>query len=227
MRQFILLFVLAAIPILAQLDTGTLSVTIRDKSSGEVVPAMICITSLADNTWRVPPDGRLPAGYVTNPNFILGRLKGPDWVMGAEKKWSPGDPGPVVLMAGKFADDPTEGKVPYMQSKRKRNLWYDGKPAIPFWKEPAAYFVSKPFTITLPPGKWRLAVMRGIEYTPVSEEFTVTPARNWSVTSNWYAGWRWRSRAGTPAICTSTPRAARRSRRTSSSPPGRRRWKSI
>jgi hypothetical protein len=59
----------------------------------------------------------------------------------------------------------------------KRNLWYDGLPAIPFWKEPAEYFVSKPFTITLPPGKWRLAVMRGIEYLPVFEEFMVTPGQ--------------------------------------------------
>ena len=46
-----------------QSDTGTLRVAIRDKASGEVVPAMICITSLADKTWRVPPDGRTPATF--------------------------------------------------------------------------------------------------------------------------------------------------------------------
>jgi hypothetical protein len=163
-----LLFGLAAHPVSGQSDVGTLQVEIHDQQSGAIVPAMICITSLADNTWRVPPDGRTPAGYVTNPDIIEGRLKGPEYVAGTQKKWSPGDPGPAVLMNGDFKDDIT---VP--GPKRKRNPWYAGKPAVPFWKDPAAYFVSKPFTITLPPGKWRLSVMRGVEYLPVFEEFAV------------------------------------------------------
>jgi hypothetical protein len=172
-----LVFGLAPFSMPGQSDIGTLRVAIRDKASGEVVPAMICITSLADNTWRVPPDGRVPAGYVTNQDIILGRLKGIEYVAGTQKKWFPGDPGPAVLMAGDFKEDPADAKLPYVKQKRKRNLWYEGKPAVPFWKEPAAYFVSKPFNITLPPGKWRLSVMRGIEYRPVSEEFTVTPGQ--------------------------------------------------
>lgn len=163
-----LLFGLAAHPVFAQADVGTLRVSIRDKVSGAVVPAMICITSPTDNTWRTPPDGRLPAGFVTNPDIIEGRLKGIEYIAGTQKKWFPGDPGPAVLMTGDFPDDLT---APWV--KKKRNPWYDGKPAIPFWKEPAAYFVSEPFTIMLPPGTWRLAVMRGIEYLPVSEEFTI------------------------------------------------------
>jgi len=134
---------------------------------------MICITSLADNTWRVPPDGRTPAGYVTNRDIIEGRLKGMEFVAGTQKKWFPGDPGPAVLMNGDFKDDIT---VP--ATERKRNPWYAGKPAVPFWKDPAAYFVSKPFTITLPPGKWRLSVMRGVEYRPVFEEFAVAAGEN-------------------------------------------------
>jgi hypothetical protein len=163
-----LLLGLALHPAFAQTDVGTLQVAIRDQQSGEIVPAMICITSLADNTWRTPPDGRTPADFVTNPDIIQGRLKGNEYVAGTRKKWFPGDPGPAVLMNGDFKEDLT---LPF--GKQKRNPWYDGKPAVPFWKDPAAYFVSQPFTITLPPGKWRLAVMRGIEYLPVSEEFTV------------------------------------------------------
>ena len=167
------LFSLAIHPVFAQTDVGTLRAAIRDAQDGEIVPAMICITSPADNTWRTPPDGRDPAGYVTNQDIILGRMKGIEYVAGKQKKWFPGDPGPPVLMAGDFQEDPADAKLPYLEQKRKRNPWYDGKPAVPFWKEPAAYFVSRPFTITLPPGKWRLAVMRGIEYLPVAEELTI------------------------------------------------------
>lgn len=164
-----LLFGIASHSVLGQSDVGTLRVKIRDQASGQIVPAMICITSLADNTWRVPPDGRMPAGYVTNRDIIDGRAIGIDYVMGTKRKWSPGDPGPAVLMNGDFKDDITTPAA-----ERKRNPWYAGKPAVPFWKDPAAYFVSEPFSITLPPGKWRLFVMRGIEFLPVSEEFTIT-----------------------------------------------------
>ena len=146
----------------AQTDTGTLKVAIRDKATGQVTPAMICITSLADNSWREPPDGRVKATFKRNLDIIAGRWKSVEYIAGADKKWFPGDHGPSLVMNGTFPDNIT------------RDLWYFGGPAIPFWKEPAAYFVSKPFTIVLPPGKWRLAVMRGFEYVPVYSEFTVT-----------------------------------------------------
>jgi catechol 2,3-dioxygenase-like lactoylglutathione lyase family enzyme len=154
------LFSLAPFSIQGQSDVGTLRVSIREKSTREVVPAMICITSLADNTWRVPPDGTKPAGFLRNVDFIAARWLSVEHV-GGDRKWFPGEPGPPLVMNGKFPDNIT------------RDLWYNGGPAIPFWKEPAAYFVSQPFSITLPPGKWRLAVMRGFEYTPVYEEFTI------------------------------------------------------
>ena len=160
-----LLFGLAPCSILGQSDVGTLRVAIREKAGGQVVPAVICITSLADNTWRVPPDGRAPAPFLRNVDFIAARWKSIEYVGGDKKKWFPGDPGPALIMNGTFPDNAT------------RDLWYFGGPAIPFWKEPAAYFVSQPFTITLPPGKWRLAVMRGFEYTPVYEEFAITPGQ--------------------------------------------------
>ena len=37
---------------------GTLRVEIRDSGTKEIVPAMVCVTSLADHKWRTPPDGR-------------------------------------------------------------------------------------------------------------------------------------------------------------------------
>jgi hypothetical protein len=89
------------------------------------------------------------------------------------KKWFPGDPGPGVLMPGDFKDDKT---VP--ATERMRNPWYEGKPAVPFWKDPATYFVSKPFTITLPPRNWRLSVMRGVKYRPAFEEIAVAAGQN-------------------------------------------------
>src|ERR1700693_1540262 len=120
---------------LGQSDVGTLRVTIRDKASGQVTPAIICITSLADNTFRVPPDGRTPAKFMRNVDLIQARWKSVEYIAGPDKKWFPGDPGPALVMNGTFKDNPT------------RDLWYYGGPAIPFWKEPAAYFVSDPFSI--------------------------------------------------------------------------------
>jgi catechol 2,3-dioxygenase-like lactoylglutathione lyase family enzyme len=157
-----LLFGLAPLSVIGQSDVGTLHVSIRDKVSGQVVPAIVCITSLADNTFRVPPDGRMPAKFQRNVDLIEARWKSIEYIAGPDKKWFPGDPGPVLIMNGTFKDNIT------------RDLWYYGGPAIPFWKEPAAYFVSEPFNITLPPGKWRLAVMRGFEYLPVYEDLTIT-----------------------------------------------------
>lgn len=150
---------------LGQSTSGTLHVSIRDKASGEVIPAIVCITSLADNTYRVPPDGLTPAKFQRNVDLIQARWKSIEYIAGPDKKWFPGDPGPVLIMNGTFKDNPT------------RDLWYYGGPAIPLWKEPAAYFVSRPFDITLPPGRWRISVMRGFEYTPVTEEFTVSPGQ--------------------------------------------------
>src|SRR5215469_12349542 len=109
-----LLFNLAPRSILGQSDTGTLRVTIRDKASGQVTPAMVCITSLADKTWRVPPDGRTPAPFLRNLDFIAARWKSIEYIAGDKKKWFQGDPGPPLIMHGTFPDNPT------------RDLWYDG-----------------------------------------------------------------------------------------------------
>lgn len=138
--------------------TGTLQVEIRDGATKEIVPAMVCITSLADHEWRKPPDGRSIPPYTTVQDFYEGL-----------PSWKPGDTGPVRLTAGGY-----DSEAP-LAANDTRSFVYGGKSAYPFWQEPAAYFVSKPFSILLPAGKWRLAVARGIEYRPVFEEFDIAP----------------------------------------------------
>jgi hypothetical protein len=154
---------------------GTLSVEIRDQATGRVVPAMVSITSLADGKWRTPPDGRTVPRYTTTRDFYT------------PGEWKPGDIGPVRLTNGEYKDNDVRSYV------------YEGGPCYPFWKEPAAYFVSKPFSITLPAGKWRLGIMRGIEYYTVFEEFALAPGqrkerritlRRWveMAKQGWYSG---------------------------------------
>jgi hypothetical protein len=144
--SFILLAGWASYSTLGQSGSGTVHVEIEDK-----LPAMVCITSLADNTFRTPPDGQKAAPFSTVAGFH------------AILPWKPGDIGPVRVTAGEYNDNLT------------RMAHYEGRPAYPFWSEPAAYFVSRPFSITLPTGKWRLGVYRGIEFLPVFEEFAIAP----------------------------------------------------
>ena len=144
-------FAWALYAILGQSGTGTLHVEIREKATGRITPAMVCITSLADGKWRTPPDGSVVPAYSTTREFYTP----PDW--------KPGDIGPVRLTSGDYKDNDTRSSI------------YEGRSAYPFWQEPAAYFVSQPFSITLPAGKWRLAVSRGIETLPVFEEFQIAP----------------------------------------------------
>ncbi len=166
---------LAFASLAARTDDGTLNVEIRDHASGRVTPAMVCITSLQDNKWRTPPDGRVVPPYTRVPDFM------------DPQEWKPGDIGPVRLTVGDWRDNNT------------RSFLYGEKSGYPFWQEPAAYFVSQPFSIRLPAGRWRLAVMRGIEYLPVFEEFEIEPGevrnrridlRRWEnmARRGWYSG---------------------------------------
>jgi len=147
----ITVFALALYAIYGQSGTGTLRVEIRDHASGAITPAMVCIQSLADGKWRTPPDGTRIPPYTTTREFY------------SPPEWKPGEIGPVRLTNGEYNDNDT------------RSIIYEGHSAYPFWREPAAYFVSQPFSITLPAGKWRLAVERGIETLPVFEEFQIEP----------------------------------------------------
>jgi len=161
-----------------QSGEGTLSVEIRDKASGKVVPAMVCISSKADGSWRTPPDGR-----VSPPASTLRTFYEPP-------EWKSGDIGPVR---------PTRGGADRSDKRVWRVNVYEGATDYAFWQEPAVYFVSKPFSITLPAGQWRLAVEHGIEYLPVFEDFEIAPGetRNRKVVlarwvdmpkEGWYSG---------------------------------------
>jgi hypothetical protein len=134
----------------AETAVGTLQVEILDDATKKNTPAMVCITSLADRKWRTPPDGRTSPPFTTNKDFYEGLYS-----------WKPGDIGPVRVTNGFYPGNDT------------RSIIYAEKSAYPYWQEPATYFVSKPFSITLPVGKWRLAVARGIEFNPVFEEFEI------------------------------------------------------
>ena len=115
---------------------ATLSVEILDG------PAMVSVTSLEDHKWRVPPDGSVVPPYTRVRDFY------------EPKPWKPGQIGWVRLTTAEPFD--AQGRSPT----------YEGLISYPYWKEPVSYFVSEPFSIALPAGKWRLAVARGIEYEP-------------------------------------------------------------
>jgi hypothetical protein len=122
---------------------ATLSVEILDG------PAMVCITSLEDHKWRVPPDGSAVPPYTKVRDFY------------EPKPWKPGQIGWVRLTT---ADPP---------DAQGRSLTYEGLISYPYWKEPVSYFVAEPFSIALPAGAWRLAVARGIEYEPAYEDLSL------------------------------------------------------
>ena len=188
-------------------QTGTLSVTIKDKATGETVPAMVCITSTADGTWRVPPDGTIVSPTpVTGPQQIEGWAAGPG-------EWKPDQPGPVRIVK----NSPIPGVTMEMRQGGSY-VAYALAPALPYWEEPVAYFVPKPFTITLPPGKWRLAVGRmARSFCPVFQEITISAGQKVQAQCPiWCAGWTCRSRAGTPAIPSFTTGATSRGVTTSS-----------
>lgn len=128
---------------------GSLSVEIRDGAAGEIVPAMVCVTSLEDHKWRTPPDGSVVPPYSKVREFY------------DPKPWTPGQIGPVRLTTA----EPRDGQA--------RVMMYDGQTSYPYWHEPAAYFVAQPFSIRLPAGKWRLAVAHGVEFVPYAEEFEI------------------------------------------------------
>jgi hypothetical protein len=128
---------------------GTLRVEIREKATGALTPALVCITSLADGKWRTPPDGRVVSGYTTVRDFYR------------PFPWKPGEIGPVRLTNGEYNNNDARSSI------------YEKLSAYPYWREPAAYFVPAPFTITLAAGRWRLAVAKGTEFLPVTEEFEI------------------------------------------------------
>jgi hypothetical protein len=128
---------------------GTTTVHFRliDGATGRTTPAMCCITG-SDSEVRVPPDGRVTTQPSRVPVFVEGIR------YSADRNWI----GPIRKTMGKGDND-------------DRAWVYEMRPSIPYWREPVMFQVSGDFTIDLPPGRWRVAVQRGMEYVPVVEEF--------------------------------------------------------
>ena len=134
---------------LTRLSAATVHVRLIDTETSQPTPAMVCILD-ADGDVRLPPDGRTLTSPSSTRDFYSGVDFNPDpnWI------------GPVRKMQGKGDNN-------------DRSYVYELLPSIPYWNEPVAYQTSGDFTIELPPGAWRIAADRGLEYIPVVHEFVV------------------------------------------------------
>ncbi len=137
----------------AEAAVTRLHIRMKDASTGALVPAMVCITG-SDGRVRLPPDGRVLAGVSTPEDFMLGVAfqSDPRWI------------GPVRDMGPRRQADDLGTLI-------------DLPPPLPYWKEPVEYQTPGEFSITLPEGRWRIAVDHGMEYVPVVEEITLRGER--------------------------------------------------
>ena len=132
-------------------DGHLVHIRVVDAATDQITPVMACITSVDDGQVRLPPNGNVPDSVSHTSDFYRGITfhKGRNWI------------GPVRKMNGLGDND-------------DRSFVYDSLPSIPHWAEPVAYQTSGDFSITLPPGTWRISLEHGNEYIPVKEEFTIT-----------------------------------------------------
>jgi len=146
----ILIIIMMVSPI--QIIAGTTNVNFRiiDTNTGETTPVMICITD-AGGSVHLPPDGRVPDGVSTTQDYFTGIDFSKD------KNWI----GPVRKMNGRG-------------NNKDRSFVYELLASIPYWQEPVMYLASGDFSIELPPGKFQIAIDHGMEYIPVTEEFTLS-----------------------------------------------------
>ncbi|WP_339902053.1 hypothetical protein [uncultured Cyclobacterium sp.] len=128
-----------------------INIRIVEEASGEITPVMACITSVDDGLVRIPPEAAIPDSVSRVKDFYKGIA------FESEKNWI----GPIRKMNGIGDND-------------DRSFVYQNFPSIPHWGEPVAYQVSGDFSITLPPGTWRISLEHGNEFIPINEEFTVS-----------------------------------------------------
>jgi len=139
-------------PGLAQETKTTVRFRLIDTATNKTTPAMACITDVVDKSIHLPPSGEKNQRKSSIKDFYLGvRYQ-------ADRNWI----GPIRKTMGKG-------------NNMDRSFVYELRPSIPYWKEPVMFQVSGDFTIDLSPGRWRIAVERGMEYVPVVEEFTIKP----------------------------------------------------
>lgn len=130
---------------------ATIQFRLLDVKSGELVPAVVCIRNLDDQTVRLPPDGRVMRQVSQTDEFYRGIVfdaDNPNWI------------GPPRKTLGKG-------------NNNDRSYVYEETPSIPFWHEPVLYQTQPAFSIELEQGRYRISAARGIEYVPVLQEFTV------------------------------------------------------
>lgn len=155
---------------------ASLQVRLIDEASGEPTTAMVCLRNLDDGTVRLPPDGRVARRVSRTEDFYRGISRD-----GSEESWL----GPVRMTMGKGDNN-------------DRSYVYGLEPSIPHWREPVMYQTPGEFTVRLPPGRYRLAVSRGMEVIPVRTEFSIdsgTAVKKRIVLARWVdlAGRGWTS----------------------------------
>jgi hypothetical protein len=131
---------------------ATVRFHLLDVPSGKLVPAVVCIRNLDDQTVRLPPDGRVMQRVSQTEEFYRGvdfEANNPDWI------------GPPRKTLGKG-------------NNNDRSYVYEELPSIPYWSEPVLYQTHPTFSIKLEQGRYRISVARGMEYIPVTKEFAVT-----------------------------------------------------
>jgi hypothetical protein len=123
--------------------------------NGQITPAMVCITGATKGEVRLPPEGRVATQPSRTAPFYSGFQIARDKSRNLDRNWI----GPIRKTMGKGDND-------------DRAYVYELRPSMPYWTEPVMYEVLGDFDIDLPPGKWRVAAVRGIENIPVTQEFT-------------------------------------------------------
>jgi hypothetical protein len=133
-------------------DRATVQFRLLDVPSVVLVPAVVCIRNLDDDTVRLPPDGRVMKRPGQTEEFYQGivyEADNPNWI------------GPVRKTLGKGDNN-------------DRSYVYEELRSIPYWDETVLYQTQPEFSIQLEKGHYRITVARGMEYVPVKHEFTVT-----------------------------------------------------
>lgn len=131
---------------------ATVQFHLLDVPSGKLVPAVVCIRNLDDQTVRLPPDGRVMRRVGQTEEFyggIVYEANNPDWI------------GPRRKTLGKG-------------NNNDRSYVYEELASIPYWREPVLYQTQPTFSIKLKPGHYQISVARGMEYVPLTRKFEVS-----------------------------------------------------
>lgn len=129
----------------------TVQFRLLDVPSGKLTPAVVCIRNLDDDTVRLPPDGRKMKRVGQTEEFYQGIVydaDNPNWIGPRRKTLGKGD-------------------------NNDRSYVYGELRSVPSWSETVLYQTQPAFSIKLAKGRYRISVARGMEYVPVTHEFTV------------------------------------------------------